>query len=276
MNLQEIRVSGLLEQYVIGALNPEERAQVTATIAEYPQLKEDISLIGDVLRAYHNMAPISPPDELKNQVLEAYKNVSPNRPSKAIGKSAPAPVKKSNKSNTTSQIQWGAIAAVLAAVFALACAALFFMDRSKINDLKDEVAQLQSTVSSKDQKIKLITTERDSLSVLSDPNNKWYSLKPSYRYPSAQAYLIKNTGINTTYAKIKELPELPEGRSYKLWIQDAIGVYEQLPVSIESLSGGFMNEVKIPLKAVRLVISVHRDDTDYLPTPRTIAGTIEL
>ena len=88
--------------------------------------------------------------------------------------------------------------------------------------------------------------------------------------------MIKNTANNSSYAKINQLPELPEGRSHQLWIQDATGVYEQLPVSIESLSKGFMNPIDIPVKAVRLVVSIHRDNTEYLPSARTIVGTIEL
>jgi len=37
-----------------------------------------------------------------------------------------------------------------------------------------------------------------------------------------------------------------------------------------------MNPIKIPIKAVRLVISIHRDNTEYPPSARTIVGTIEL
>ena len=277
MNLQEIRVSGLLEQYVIGALDTEERELVAKTIVEYPQLKKDITLIGEVLQAYHNIAAVPPPDELKGLVLEAYKNVSPKRPAKVIGNATHPPAqKKKSKSATTTQLQWAPIAAALAAVFAIAGIALFFVDRAKIKGYKNEITELKSSISSKDDQIKSVSAERDSLSVLSDPNNKWSSLKPNYRFPDAQAYIIKNTAKNTSYAKINNLPVLPEGRSHKLWIQDATGVYEQLPVGIEGLSTGFMNEIDIPLKAVRLVISMHRDNTEYLPSPRTIVGTIEL
>ena len=277
MNLQEIRVSGLLEQYVIGALNTEERELVAKTIAEYPQLKQDISLIGEVLQAYHNLAAIPPPAELKEQVLAAYKDVSPNRPSRVIGSGTHAPAQKKNsKSATTTQLQWAPIAAALAAVFAIAGISLFFVDRATIKGYKNEITQLKSSISSKDDQIKSISADRDSLSVLSDPNNEWSSLKPNYRFPDAQAYVIKNKANNRTYAKVNNLPVLPEGRSHQLWIQDATGVYEQLPVSIESLSTGFMNEIDIPSKAVSLVISMQRDNTEYPPSARTIVGTIAL
>ena len=276
MNLQEIRVSGLLEQYVIGALNEDDMALVVRAITEYPQLKKDITLIRDVLRAYHNMPSTPLPAELKSQVLTAYQNVSPQNPSRAISRPTQKPVKKSNKSTSKNEVPWSLITGGLAALFALGCIAIFFMDRSKFNRYKNEITQLESSVSSKDVQINTLTAERDSLSILSDPNNKWSSLKPNYRFPDAQAYVIKNTANNSSYAKINQLPELPEGRSHQLWIQDATGVYEQLPVSIESLSTGFMNPIDIPVKAVRLVVSIHRDNTEYLPSARTIVGTIEL
>ena len=121
------------------------------------------------------------------------------------------------------RLQWAPIAAALAAVFAIAGIALFFVDRVTIKGYKNEITELKSSISSKDDQIKSVSAERDSLSVLSDPNNKWSSLKPNYRFPDAQAYIIKNTAKNTSYAKINNLPVLPEGRSHKLWIQDATG-----------------------------------------------------
>jgi len=276
MNLQEIRVSGLLEQYVIGALNADDKALVVSTISEYPQLKKDITLIRDVLRSYHNMPSTSLPAELKSQVLTAYQNVSPQNPSRTISRPTPTAVRKSSKSTSKNQVPWSLISGGLAALFALGCIAIFFLDRSKINRYENEIAQLESSGMSKDIQINKLTAQRDSLSVLSDPNNEWSSLKPNYRFPDAQAYVIKNIANNSSYAKINQLPELPAGRSHQLWIQDATGVYEQLPVSIESLSTGFMNPIDIPIKAVRLVISIHRDNTEYLPSVRTIVGTIEL
>lgn len=277
MNLQEIRVSGLLEQYVIGALDTDDRELVARAIAEYPQLKKDITLIGEVLQAYHKTVSIHPPTELKGQVLAAYKNVSPNRPAKTNGNSTHIPAQKKNTSSASkAELQWGPIAGALAAVFAIAGIALFLIDRAKIKGYKNEITELKSFITSKDDQIKSIAAERDSLAILSDPNNEWSSLKPNYRFPDAQAYVIKNATSNTSYAKINNLPVLPEGRSHKLWIQDATGVYEQLPVSIESLSTGFMNEINIPLNAVSLVISMHRDNSENTPSARTIVGTIEL
>jgi len=276
MNLQEIRVSGLLEQYVIGALNADDKALVVSTISEYPQLKKDITLIRDVLRSYHNMPSTSLPAELKSQVLTAYQNVSPQNPSRTISRPTHKAVEKRSKSTSKNQVPWSLISGGLAALFALGCIALFFMDRSKLSRYKNEITRLESSVSSKDAQINTLMLQRDSLSILSDPNNKWSSLKPNYRFPDAQAYVIKNIANNSSFAKINQLPDLPAGRSHQLWIQDATGVYEQLPVSIESLSSGFMNPIKIPIKAVRLVVSIHRDNTDYLPSARTIVGTIEL
>ena len=276
MNLQEIRVSGLLEQYVIGALSSKDQALVAASIIEYPQLKEDIAEIGAVLRAYNSLSHIPTPPELKNQVLEAYKNVAPKTTSKIISKPKPSAGKKSTKSGNHPQIPWAPILGLLAGLFAIGCLALFLLNKSKVNSYKKEIATLSSSIESKNSQIETISAERDSLSNLSAPSNLWYSLKPTYRYLDAQAYVIKNTTTNATYAKMNALPDLPEGRSHKIWIQDATGVYEQLPVSIESLSSGFMNSIDIPTKAVRLVISIHRDNTEYVPSARTIVGTIEL
>jgi len=276
MNLQEIRVSGLLEQHAIGALDANDKALVTRAITEFPQLKKDIILIRDVLREYHKMANTALPAELKSQVLTAYQSVSPLTTPRTISNPTHKPVKKNAKSASKNQIPWSFISGALAALFALGCIAIYFIDRSKINGFKDKITKLEGSVSSKEGEIKSLTAQRDSLAILSNPSNQWSSLKPSYRFPDAQAYVIKNIANNSSYAKINQLPDLPEGRSHQLWIQDATGIYEQLPVSVESLSSGFMNPIKIPIKAVRLVVSIHRDNTDYLPSARTIVGTIEL
>ncbi len=58
MKIEDIRNSGLLELYVVGALPPEEIAQVEKTIDNHPSLKEDLFLIEQSFEAYAQLNSI--------------------------------------------------------------------------------------------------------------------------------------------------------------------------------------------------------------------------
>lgn len=275
MNLQEIRVSGLLEQYVIGALKAKEEAIVLQTLSDFPQLKKDLDQITEVLRAYNKLELKTTPNELKSLTVDAFKNAevitTPRR-----GYSKPKNTKDQNPENADMTIPWVVIWGGLSAILAIALGTLYFMSHAKTVSLNDQIAQLEETIQSKDLQIETLTSVNDSLSELSDSNNIWSTLKPSLRYRDAEMYLISNPITKENYGKINNLPILPTGRSYKIWIQSANGAFTELPNNIESLKKNFMNRINIPIDASRLVISVHRDGTSLTPTARTIIGTIEL
>jgi len=275
MNIQEIRVSGLLEQYVIGALDPAEEAVVLQTLHDFPQLKEDLDQITDVLRAYNKLNLKEIPSDLKGQVIEAFNNAEVISTSRR-GYNKPKTTKSNRSKKTEADIPWAAIFGGLAALFAIACGVLYFMSDGKTTALNNQIVQLEESVKSKNQEIASLVSVKDSLSELSSPNNIWSTLKPSLRYREAEMYIIKNPASNESYAKINNLPDLPTGRSYKVWTQSATGNYTELPESISYLKSDFMNKIEIPLDATRLVISIHRDGVSLTPTTRTIIGTIDL
>ncbi|THH37531.1 hypothetical protein [Neolewinella litorea] len=61
MNREELKRSGLLDQYVLGLLEPERNAEVEQMIAEDPFLAQEVDRLRDDLNAYADARDITPP-----------------------------------------------------------------------------------------------------------------------------------------------------------------------------------------------------------------------
>src|SRR3982751_54391 len=69
MTLQEIKESGLLELYVYGTLEPEERNLVMDALEKFPLLKQDLEEIEMALSLYAHSHAIQPHGAVKPLLL---------------------------------------------------------------------------------------------------------------------------------------------------------------------------------------------------------------
>jgi anti-sigma-K factor RskA len=68
MDIHEIR--DLLPAYALGAIQPEERTQIEAALADSPELREELASYDSVLEALALSVPqIKPPPDLENRIL---------------------------------------------------------------------------------------------------------------------------------------------------------------------------------------------------------------
>ena len=138
MNIQEIRVSGLLEQYVIGALSHKEEALVLQTLQDFPQLKQDIDHITEILRAYNRLELKEIPVDLKDQVVNAFNHAQASSTSKR-GYIKPKSSKSKSSNRPDVDVPWSIILGSLAALLAIACGILYFTLNGKAAGLKNEI-----------------------------------------------------------------------------------------------------------------------------------------
>ncbi len=275
MTLQEIRVSGLLEQYAVGATSDEEDKIVLQAISDFPQLKEDLDSIHSILKSYNALDLIDPPQELKQKVIYGMSQIEPDRGVKRniIHQ------KKSKDSKKPSQaviIPWIPILSTLVGLLAISTIGTIFFKNGQVKKLDDKIVSLSNNLDQEKAKYQVAKASIDSLSMLSDPNNALYSLKPSLRYSNTSMYIVKSVQDGRYYSKITSLPALPPGRKFKLWAITNEGVFVHLDIALESLSDQFLNPIDIPSGTQSVVLAIHREANEAPPTRSLIMGTISL
>jgi anti-sigma-K factor RskA len=70
MDLQSFIQSGLLEAYVLGQCNPEERAQVERMAALHPEVRAELSAIETALEGYASAHAVRPPEGMKKKIMD--------------------------------------------------------------------------------------------------------------------------------------------------------------------------------------------------------------
>ncbi len=87
MDLQSFIQSGLLEAYVLGQCNAEERAQVERFAAEHAEVRTELASIEASLEKYAATQAITPPEWMKARILDQIdKELSVKTPSSGSGK----------------------------------------------------------------------------------------------------------------------------------------------------------------------------------------------
>lgn len=180
-------VQSLIPDYAFGLTDPEATRLVEAGLATCPEAAEqlaDYRRLQDELRL--SVPQLEPPQQLEARLMAA-----------AAAAAAPAtkPVRRS-------RVAW-----LAAAVLALAITNSYWLVR--VNDLTERQEQLAAQLQG----------QNDTAFVLTSTNHlRWVRLPPSQEDTDASAFLMWNaeSAIGLMYAR--GFPELPEDRTYQLWL----------------------------------------------------------
>ena len=63
--IEEIKNSGILEDYVLGTATPEEERRVQSFIERYPEIREEVDAMTQTLEQYGHIYAIQPPPQLR-------------------------------------------------------------------------------------------------------------------------------------------------------------------------------------------------------------------
>ncbi len=204
MNIKEYISTGILEAYALGELSAVERAQVEKNLVQYPELREELSMIEDAQEALLMKMAIAPPAAVKAKVMQA---VQPRGKVVAMD---------------TSIIQWK-YASVASVVLALALGYLAYDYRDKwihsqvaLNELiaqNQQVAQDYNRVN-----LRLDKMEND-LKVINDPSFTKVVMKGTANAPQSVASVYWNKDTKEVYLSIQNMRELAQEKQYQLWAQ---------------------------------------------------------
>ena len=199
-DINEYIKSGILELYVYGALTETESAEVSASLRQYPEVKEEVEQIEKSLLQLSSATAPYNPEELINNIKQ-----------KLSGKETVIPIIR-KKSNLVPYIGWAASLLFLIGLFVLF---------NRNNDLQNSVQALQAEKAQMESQIAEARNNAEKsqelLAVLRDKNIIRVPLKGQQVAPEAYAFAYYNKENNKTYIDAKDLPEPPRGMVYQVW-----------------------------------------------------------
>ncbi len=222
MDVKAYIESGVLEQYVLGALNESERRDVERYAASYPAIRQELDQIEQAMETYALMHGKTPPAGTLERILSKID----------AGNMA------TNSGNGTSTVpaqrgfSWTKFLAVgMTIKFILTLSGLlyvFFRNQALHNQLEAQQQQQIVAQSVCDSIATEFNQLRDELIFFKDPNTRPVALIGQPPAPDAEAAVYFNPNNRRVYLSSLNLPVPPSGKQYQLWAIKSNGT----PVSL--------------------------------------------
>jgi anti-sigma-K factor RskA len=201
MNIQEYIASGILEDYALGLLGPQETKEVECLSSIYPELQEHLRQLEGALDRYAQAKAIAPKPELRDKILAKIDQLPPKAQQ---NETLVVPlIPQDPKIRSIRPYQWAAAASV---VLALACLVLYFSARQtqqetlvQLEQIKNENQQLADNY----QAIKSATRVELKGLEAKDPN--------------ALVTLFWNQQSQEVRIEVNQLPLTATDKQYQLW-----------------------------------------------------------
>lgn len=215
--------SGILELYVLGNLNAEEKLQVEGIVSKYPEVKAELAEIERALEAYALENAIEPPVPLRDKVLNSIITTFADDtkfPTKTFNKEpgddyiVPQPdMQKKLPPARVSGFYKYAFAASLAAL--IASLGALYHAHNQLQESQGEIALLQSKNQSFANRVNLMDKE---IGIFRDPSFKMIKLQGT-KNPASQMTIAWSPQKKKVMIDMKDLrlASNDEAHQYQLW-----------------------------------------------------------
>lgn len=215
MKATEYIESGILELYVLGAINSAERTKVDAMAAKYPEVQNAIQALEMDLGNLAQTQNTTPPPSWKEDILKAA--ISP-KAEPIVRSIEPEPLITSGVVKNSS-LSFLAIAASLALLISLGAN---FVQYSSLKQIENSLVATQLRVAELESSNQVMVVNyqnmEQNMSIMRDNNTIPCPLKSvEGRDPSYSANIYWNSSTQMVYLDVKNLPDAPRGKQYQLW-----------------------------------------------------------
>lgn len=226
MNVEEYIASGILEEYALGVVSPQEKQEVECMSHIYPEIKEALEeALGGVEHMAEHMAQ-TPPPELKSSILAAIEDVEQEVPPEAEKTEAEGDpdasklisIQKAN--NTRFFISLAAMIIILFVAGAYFVIQLNYKEE-QVAELEDANTQLSDNLQSLEGRIKELQFQNDdiqgSLAFIKDKTTEKVHLKGTSNQEDASVTIYWNRSTKDVFLSINHLETPPSDLQYQLW-----------------------------------------------------------
>jgi anti-sigma-K factor RskA len=273
VNLKEYIESGILEAYVLGALTEQERAEVDANIALYPELADEVEAIEMAMQLHANQTAVTPPAFMQDKIWNA---IQANQPQKEEVKPA-SKVVVFPPSAPQARPVW-ARAAVWAAVLVSVVTNLVLL--SQRNESRTENAELASRLEKLEAKDSVILAKAESydkgMDMIADTAMKTIVMRSAKPGLEMTGMVFWSKAKGETYLAIHNMPMPPKGMQYQLWV-----IQDGKPVSMGTIDNNLVANAgtmfKVPMSITggqAFAISLEKEGGNPTPTDVMVVGAI--
>lgn len=227
MNIKEYIESGLLEAYVLDALNEQERKEVEANIAQYPELAAEIASIETAMLSFAQANAKQAPDFMQDKIWNAIESSQAQIPNSQFQISdtdyiTPPAAPQTKTIPLVPQprpMNWARAAVWIA--FAVSALTNFVLLGQRNKAREDQVAILQRVDSlslQQKQLASIVDRYKKASDMLADSATQtivMHTMKPGHPM-AATVYWSKANG--QAYVAIEKLPMPPKGMQYQMWV----------------------------------------------------------
>ncbi|HTG57157.1 MAG TPA: anti-sigma factor [Niabella sp.] len=215
MNIKEYIQSGIIESYVLGLADAEERAELEQLRMQHPEIEQAISAFEQELEtsAQHNAVPVSP--DIKANLFDQL-GLKPGTDNAQINEDPKVvPLKSGGR---TPFIKYLAVASVVLFVIS---AGFNIYTYNKYKNLEAENRRLalqRDQLYANNNTIQTRLDELDkNMQLITGPDMIKVALSGVAGKESSQAVVYWNKNNKDVYLVAKALPQAPKGKQYQLW-----------------------------------------------------------
>lgn len=203
MNSNEYIASGILEEYVLGQLTADQRAEVEAMAAQYPEIRAELKTIEEALAKYSMVHARPMSAELKQKILQRVAALESGKTTDAKTPSAPL----------RNLLGW-----IVGLLALLAIAVWSFIQNQKLERNLEEVQQQMESNMAHCDSIRIKNDQLEQqLSILKNPGLQLVFMEGTAKSKTSQVVVHYNPVLAQAYLRVDDLPQPAPGKQYQLW-----------------------------------------------------------
>jgi len=206
MDIEKIKQSGLLEQYVLNLCTPEEAAEVEAAAMKYPEIRKEIRNLQNTMQKYAEAQSIPPPEGLKHRITTKIDEIE----------------QQCNEDLWLNKIRKFKALTTLATLLAIALAASTWFyyktndeTRTQLEKVKAEFEAFKQACEQNQQTAS--NTHAQEIAFLKDVKTSHIHLRGTDNAPKSLAVVYWNSTNKKAKINFVNLPQPPSGKQYQLW-----------------------------------------------------------
>jgi anti-sigma-K factor RskA len=268
--------SGILEAYVLDALDVFERAEVEANMAKYPEVAAEVAAIEDAMRQFAEAHAEVPPANMQEKIwaaISAETDVTGNGVPKGSSFTQTIPLVPPARRR---QYRWANAAVLAVLIGSLAMNVMLWMQGDKagreVASIKQEMQTMQKQQMEMVAAMDAYKKEKDMMADADMQSVQMKSMVPGHPMV-ATVYWNKNKG--EAYLSMQKLPAPGKGKQYQMWV-----IQDGKPVSMGVIPMD-MNEgdlAKLPMEVKdgqAFAISLENEGGNATPTQVYVLGAIK-
>ncbi len=239
MSREEILESGLIEQYVLGLMNPDEIAELESYFERFPDLIEYRQAIEQTMEKIAFDNAIEPPPDVKAKIMNEINTLS--------GITTQFDIKTTKNSN-----RWLTPLLAVGALTAILFGYLYFDMLSSYHNLKSDYSTLFANC---EEANRIIEKQEAHMAFINNPNTQAVILSGTALSPNSSMLVHWNKVEQIASMNFSNLPPAPAGKTYQLWA-DIDG--EMVDMGILNFENNDMPQIPFMANATSLNVTLEK------------------